>query len=273
MLCPNCQFQNSEGSLVCQSCNKPLGRTKFSFWKAGFWIELGLILLLVLLLGLTSTKNFPAQRSVTKSDEVNKPASGEEKFAHPKIDKWETYSDPILKVSFEYPSGWRLVNSGYDARVVNIDHDCINETVPSGSRASFVQRCHFYSFYIEYWNDAKFTTDDPRVYVSENLFEQAKISEQYCKERDDCIGASPGFPKLSGKALWDVPKGSKFPAIGIVTVPRSVGGEDNQYFLIKNKRLYLIELSAPDYSASKNSPDISDQDHPLSHILRSLTFQ
>lgn len=280
MTCPKCNFQNPEETLICQNCKEPLHGGEFNFWKIGFFIEL---ILFILLFGLVtnnySKKNvnniFSVKEKPIDVQPISKTQEETKDYIHPKIESYAKYSNSNLKLSFEYPSNWILQDDSTEnygspfVRVANIESECEEEP-----QTTWAKRCHYYSLFIEDYDDSAITEENPRVYIYQNLLDQAKMAEKYCrKDGGDCNGPIPGFPVVSGKIFYNFPKDNRFPAVGIETMPRSKGGENNQYFVVKNKRVYLFELSAPDYVAGENKPDIYDLQHPLMQILSSLNFQ
>ena len=278
MTCPKCNFQSQEEVNICESCKISLSRKK-NWWKIGFFIEL---ILFILLFGLVmnnySRKNINNVFSIKEKtiDVQPSPKVQEETktYIHSKIESYTKYSNPNLRLSFEYPSNWVLQDNSTESygspfvRVNSVDNDCEEEP-----QTTWAKRCHYYSLFIEEYDNSVITTENPEVYILQNLLEEAKITEKYCKEGMGCIGPSPGFPSLSGTTFWDFPKDNIFSAVGIKTMPRSWGWENNQYLVIKNKKVYLFELSAPDYISKENKPDMYDSQHPLMKILRSLSYQ
>ena len=217
---------------------------------------------------------FPLRRRPLMFNPLQKFKKRQKLIFIPKLNHIQKSSNPNLRLSFEYPSNWVLQDNSTEnygspfVRVNSVDNDCEEEP-----QTTWAKRCHYYSLFIEEYDNSVITTENPEVYILQNLLEEAKITEKYCKEGMGCIGPSPGFPSLSGTTFWDFPKDNIFSAVGIKTMPRSWGWENNQYLVIKNKKVYLFELSAPDYISKENKPDMYDSQHPLMKILRSLSYQ
>lgn len=278
MLCPKCNFQNPEGTAVCNNCKISLSRRKLGFWQTGFFIELFLLVLFIMLIVVLTIDNLDLKsRPPIVTPQVNQPSPTPAIF--PQVDSWKTLTSTKLGVTFQYPSNWELDDSNGSLWVKYISSENCEHLDPI--------TCQYYGFYIEQWDlgGERVNTEDPALYLLENLLtEEQRIENCTIREGTFCQGeiGIPGWPTYEGRVydLMEIHGDSRqilFPAVGISTMPRVRG--DLQYLVNGNKRFYLIELAAPDLTssadlsrASARLDDGSNKKHPIIQIIRSLRF-
>ena len=270
MTCPKCNFQNPEGTLVCQNCKTSLSRKK-NVWKVGFFIEFFLLVLFVVLIVALTSDNMDLKLKVsTVVPQISQPSPAA--TVYPQITSWETYANPELGITFQYPSDWVIDDSYGSIWVYHRLENC---------ERSLSNNCQYYSLYIERWDGqdgVQVNTADPAVYVLENLLkDEQQIEKCTVKTGTFCQGqvAIPGFPAYYGREynlveIYGDSKQTLFPAVEISTMPRAAGSL--QYFVINNKRIYLIELAAPDFQAKAYNPSFTDGNHPIIKIIKTLKF-
>lgn len=275
MLCPNCQFQNPERAAICSNCKKSLSRRRFNFWEIGFFIELFLLVLLVVLVVVLTIDNLDLKLKVsTAMPQISQPSPTTS--VYPKIASWKTYTNLNLGITFQYPDDWVLsdepdkegVSTGLQVAVDRHDEKC--------GEKNDLSECENYGFYIERddsYSSRPLPTDNANLYILESTLEVEKRLDKCIRDTNTlCWGerAIPGLEYL-GKEERLFSDQTLFPAAEISTMPRMQGSR-YQYYIIKNKRLYLIEVLVPDSQTVANKPWFIDKNHPIIKIIKTLKF-